>query len=281
MTQRMPLAAVWLMLIGMPLIPLGDTAGKLLASEHDVNPAFIAWSRFALGAILAGLLLKTLPPARLFADWRIWLRGALISLAILSILTALRTEPIANVFGAFFIGPAISYLLSIWLLGERLIWTRVFLVLVGFLGVLMVVQPSPNMSFGLLFAVLAGCFYGGFLTASKWLNSAAPAKHLLLSQLIIGAVLLAPFGIPAIPVWSPTIWGLTALSAASSAAGNLLLILAYALAPASMLAPLVYTQLIAATILGLVVFGTFPNALAITGLCILIATGLGAALLRA
>ena len=42
---------VALMLIAMSLIPFGDTAGKLLVSA-GVSPAFVGWSRFALGAVL-------------------------------------------------------------------------------------------------------------------------------------------------------------------------------------------------------------------------------------
>lgn len=40
------------MFIAMSMIPAGDVAGKLLSSAHDVAPAFVAWSRFAIGVLL-------------------------------------------------------------------------------------------------------------------------------------------------------------------------------------------------------------------------------------
>lgn len=280
MNARIPLSAVGLMLLGMSFIPMGDAAGKLLSGSFGVEPGFIAWSRFAIGAALAFVVLRQVPPRQMALDWRIWLRGALIAGAIFSIMNALKTEALASVFGAFFIGPAVSYILSVWLLHEVFSRVRLFLVLAGFVGVLMVVQPGPNMNIGLLFAVLAGCFYGAFLTASKWLMPVTAAPHLLLSQLLVGSVLLAPVGLTALPEISAPIAGLTLLSAGFSAAGNMLLIVAYGRATASSLAPLVYFQIVAATALGAFVFGTLPDALTWAGLVTILLAGTAAALVR-
>jgi drug/metabolite transporter (DMT)-like permease len=280
MNTRLSPAAVGLMLAAMSLIPLGDTAGKLLTTQFAVAPAFVAWSRFAIGAGLVMVILRIAPSLQLLRDWRIWLRGGLIAAAIASILTALRTEPIANAFGAFFIGPAVSYILSVRFLREPFTWLRAALVAMGFAGVLLVVQPQSGMGGGIWFAVLAGCFYGSFLTTSRWLSDAAPARALLLSQLIVGSVLLAPFGLLTLPPLSMPIAALTLASAACSALGNLLLVLAYARAGASTLAPLVYAQLFAATVLGATVFGTLPDRLAVTGLAVLALSGIGALALR-
>ena len=104
--------ALPLVLLAMCLIPAGDTAGKILGEAQGVHPVFIAWSRFAIGAILLAPFVTTAMPMRLFLDWRVWLRALLVVGGITSILTALRTEPMANVFGAFFVGPILSYFLS-------------------------------------------------------------------------------------------------------------------------------------------------------------------------
>ena len=63
-------------------------------------------------------------------------------------------------------------------------------------------------------------------------------------------------------------------------AGNLLLIVAYRMAPASTLAPFVYFQLIAATLLGWAVFNDWPDAITLIGLALLISTGIGSAILK-
>ena len=166
--HRDVLRALPLMLLAMSLIPAGDTAGKLLG-EAGVAPAFTAWSRFALGAVMILPFVMHLTRPAIFADWRVWLRGLLLAGGIVSILTALGTEPIANVFGAFFLGPILAYVLSAWLLNEGFSRARMVLLGIGFLGVLLVVRPGFGMTPGLGFAVMAGVFYGGFLTASRWL----------------------------------------------------------------------------------------------------------------
>jgi drug/metabolite transporter (DMT)-like permease len=273
------LRALPLMLLAMALIPSGDAAGKLL-SEAGVAPVFTAWSRFALGAALLAPFVLHLTPPRLFLDWRVWLRGGLIVGGIVSILTALRTEPIANVFGAFFVGPMVAYLLSVWLLREAFSAARVALLVVGFAGVVLVVKPGFGMTPGLGFAVLAGLFYGAYLTASRWLAELARPRAMLISQLVVGALVLAPLGLPAMPEITGRVAALTLASALGSMLGNLCLILALRMAPATRLAPFVYTQLIAATVLGWAVFGVWPDALTLAGLAILLVSGLATLGLR-
>ncbi|MEM9436062.1 MAG: DMT family transporter [Pseudomonadota bacterium] len=263
--------AVLIMLLGMAFIPLGDTFGKALTSQ-GISPFFTAFTRFAIAAFI---LIPFLPKGAFAAlkDWRLWLRAALIGGGICSILTALATEPIANVFGAFFIGPIVAYTLSSWLLKEPASWARTALMLLGFMGVLMIVQPGPEMRPGLLFAVLAGVFYGSFLTASKWLVNVAPPITLLFSQLAIAGLLTAPLGLAAIPPLDAWTSFLTVGSSLGSMAGNLLLIVAFSLAPSTKLAPFVYFQIVAATFFGWAVFGAVPGPLAFTGIALLVASG--------
>src|SRR6056297_381059 len=104
---------------------------------------------------------------------------------------------------------------------------------------------------GMGFALLAGVFYGSFLTATRWLAGGFRPRFLLISQLLVGSVLLAPLAFAmSAPAMTPWIWMLLVGSAAGSAMGNFLLAMANRSAPASVIAPLVYTQLIAATMLG-------------------------------
>lgn len=275
MSDVSPFKAALIMIVGMLFIPLGDTAGKLLASVHDVSPPFIAWSRFAFGAVIVFVAFGGRGFSwAIFADWRVWLRAGLVASAIPCIMTALKTEPIANVFGAFFIGPPIAFLLSVVLLGERVTWLRFSLVIAGFLGVLMVVQPSVSLSPNLLFGVAAGMFYGCFLVASRWLAGHYPPRMLLMSQLVIAAILTAPFAVTHWPVVTADLSGLVLWSAAASAIGNLLLVVASRMADASRLAPLVYTQLLSATALGYGVFGDVPDALTSVGLSVIFIAGI-------
>lgn len=258
------------------LVVLGDTAGKLL-TQGGVDPFIVAWSRFGLAALLllpfSGLSLKELVYLK---DWRVLLRAAMIAAGISCILTALKTEPIANVFGAFFIGPVVSYVLAILFLGERPSALRAVLLAIGFLGVMLVVKPGFGATPGIVFALLAGVCYGGYLAMTKMIASVFRPRLLLISQLLIGTLILAPFGLSVeLPQFDIDISLLILGSALGSALGNYLLVIANRMAEASLIAPLVYSQLISATILGVLVFGDWPDLYSLAGLAIIILSGLG------
>lgn len=274
-----PWRAAAVMCLAMCFIPAGDTAGKLLTDDLAVAPVFVAWTRFAIAAIVLAPFVPR-GALRLLLDWRIVVRALMLMGGITCILTALRTAPLADTFAAFFIGPSVSYLLAVIFLREPLSGRRAALVALGFLGVLLIVRPGgAGVAPGLGWAVAAGCFYGAFLTASRWLSSAAPPLSLLFSQLAIPAILLAPAGLLAAPPLTAEIGVLATASALGSMTGNFLLLFAYRRAPATVLAPLVYFQLVAATGLGWAVFGTLPQGLTWLGLGVVIASGVAAATL--
>ena len=260
--------------VAVTFVVIGDTAGKLLTAAGTA-PAFVAWTRFALAAIvlapLSGLRLAEL---RICLDWRVLFRAGLIACGIVCILTALATEPIANVIGAFFVGPIVAYVLAILVLGERPTRGRSLALGIGLLGVLLVVKPGFGATIGMGFALAAGAFYGAYLVATRALAGAYRPRLLLFSQLLIGAVILAPFGVSAgAPTLTPPVLALLVLSAFGSALGNYLLVIAHKRAEASLIAPLVYTQLISATVIGVLVFGEWPDALTFLGLALIAASG--------
>ncbi|WP_435660611.1 DMT family transporter [Leisingera caerulea] len=271
--------AVILMFAAMSMIPAGDLCGKLLTGSGLATPAFVAWSRFSIGA---ALILPFVPRRAftLLGDWRLWLRAGLLTGGIFSIQMALVTEPLANVFAAFFVGPVVSYVLSVLLLREQATLLRSLLMGLGFLGVLMVVRPGFGGSVNLLWAVLAGCFYGGFLTSSRWLAGVGSPLELSLTQLLLSALLMLPLGLASLPEFSPSTAALTVGSAAFSMLGNLLLLFAYGRVQAVKLAPMVYFQLVAAVGLGWAVFSQLPDAWTWAGLAVVLSAGLTSALLR-
>jgi len=270
------------MLASMTLIVGGDTAAKVL-SEQGINPIFVAWTRFALASVIllpfCGLTRTDAPALR---DPMVWLRALLIMAGISCILTALRTEPIANAFGAFFIGPIVAYALSSVLLKERVTAARTVLLALSFGGVLLVVKPGFGATIGMGFAVLAGLFHGSYVVATRAIATRYRPRLLLISQLILGGILLAPFGLAQMPEGlSLEQMGLVLISALGSAFGNLLLVQLSKTTPSSVIAPLIYTQLLSATLFGYLVFAEWPDALSMLGLVVILITGLaGLALSR-
>lgn len=280
MQSELTVARALALLLAMSLIVAGDTAGKLLTGA-GLHPFFVAWARFALGAVLVvpfcGLQRNEW---RSLLDWRVILRAALLATAISCILTALRTEPIANVFGAFFVGPLVAYGLSILLLGERASLLRSVFLLLGFGGVLLVVRPSADMGAGALFALMAGVLFGAMLVATRWLAPLFRPRFLLASQLLIGSCLLAPLGLSALPQGiTPGVAGLLVISALASAGGNYLIVTINRSVPTTLSAPFVYSQLIAATGFGVVVFGDWPDGMTLAGLSVILLSGLAGGIL--
>ncbi len=274
MPQNLSIKIVGIMFLAMTLIVIGDAAGKSLTAA-GFSPFFTAWIRFALAAVVllpfSGLARSEV--GELF-NWCIIVRACLIAAAICSILTALKTEPIANVFGGFFIGPMISYFLSAIILKEKITWRRTVLLLISFVGVILVVKPGFGMRSGMGFAVLAGCFHGTFLVTTRWLAPQYRPRFLLISQLLIGTVILLPFSIGPVPEINSDMIILIILSAMGSAFGNLLLVMVNKTTPANIIAPLIYSQLISATIVGFLVFADWPDHLSLIGLLIIMASGL-------
>ena len=270
-----------LVFTAVTFIVIGDTAGKLL-TEGGAAPLFVAWSRFALGALIllpfSGISRAEL---RFFACWPVLLRAVVIAGAISCILTALKTEPMANVFGAFFVGPVVAFVLAVIILGERPSAGRCALIALGFLGVMLVVKPGFGFTPGMGFALASGGFYGGFLVLTRSVARRFRPRFLLISQLLTGTALLTPAGLSAqMPQFSAGILLLILLSALGSAAGNYLLVVANRRAEASLIAPLVYTQLISAACLGGLVFGDWPDEVSLAGLALIAFSGFAALAIR-
>ncbi|MEL6682376.1 MAG: DMT family transporter [Pseudomonadota bacterium] len=257
----------------MFMIVGGDAAATVLTGA-GFPQVFVAWTRFALAAVLlapfCGLHWAEL---RQFIDWRLALRAALIVGGIVCILTALKTEPMANVFGGFFVGPVVSYFLSALLLREQITPLRTLLLLVSFAGVMLVVRPGFGMTTGMGFAILAGSLYGAYLVATRWLAGRYRPRFLLLSQLIIGAILLTPFAIGPVPDVTFPAMVLITMSALGSATGNFILVLVNRTTPAGVVAPLIYSQLLAAMAIGWAVFGQWPDGQSLVGLVIIMVAG--------
>ena len=267
------------MLLGMMLIPAGDAASKLLSNNHGFHPYFIAWARFALGSMLV-LPFISKNSLTVFRNPLAWIRGVLLAVGISAITLALSLEDLTSVFAVFFVGPIISYILAVVFLKETINLHRSILLLLGFCGILTIARPGFGFTLGLGFALIAGTAYGVFLTLSRVAASQESAKGLLISQMVIAAVITTPMALLNWPTQNLDTLGLLAVSGTFSMLGNLFLILAYARAPATRLAPFVYFQLLGALFFGWMIFGIWPDFWGILGLGLLIVSGFGSAFLR-
>ena len=276
------LKALLCMTLGMTFIPIGDALAKYISSIASFSPGFLAWSRFAIGVVCL------LPLAVYYSSFRQTapgffarqcVRGFCISMTLVFIISAVGKSPLADVFGAFFIGPVIATVLSVVWLKEPVGWLGWLTVFLGFSGVIMVVQPGGELSTGLLHALIAGVFYGSFLAATRWAAGTGPLLAQISAQMLFGFIFLLPFGVlqlqhlqdqPA----STEATLLVLLMGATSAIANIMSIIALKQASAAFLAPIVYLQVVVASIISWMFFKDTPNTLALAGIALIVFTGI-------
>lgn len=268
--------AMILMIIGMCSLPFGDVFAKLATEQSSYDGPVLAFLRFSVGIIIIFPICMMMGGfSGLKASfWKAqFLRGCLVALIVSCIITAVSLIPLAEAFAAFFVGPIVATILSALLLAETVRRIEWFAVTIGFIGVLIVVQPGNSLEPGLLWAIAAGVFYGCFLTTTRWARETGPPLAQTLVQFAFASLLLAPFVLPEISISDLSVPSLLLGSGFFSTLGNLLSIIALGMARAAKLAPLVYFQLPAATLYGWLYFDSLPQKATITGMLIIIIAG--------
>jgi drug/metabolite transporter (DMT)-like permease len=272
-----PAAGIALMALAMVLLPTGDAIAKHLTAITAYGAGFLAWSRFVVGLALVGPVaaasgqLGGLDGMFLL---RQAVRGGLVAGAIVFVINAVETAPLADVYGAFFVGPTAAIVMARVLLHERVRPREWLAVLLGFAGVLLIVRPTGEVSPGILWALASGLSFGGFLVATRWAAGTAPPMAQLTGQLFFGFAFLAPLGVGDLVRHGIEAPGWLIAMALASALANLLQLLAVRHAGAALLAPVVYVQLIAATALGWALFAGRPDGWTFAGLSVILIAGL-------
>ena len=162
------------------------------------------------------------------------------------------------------------------LLGEHVGWRRWTAIVIGFCGVLVVARPGLGGLHPAALLSLGGTVcYAVYVISTRVLSRTDSNETTQFYTNLVGAVGMTAF----LPfVWSPPdsllTGGLMVLIGALGGGGHYLLIRAHRLAPASTLAPFIYTQMIWTTTLGFAVFGDVPHHWTIVGGLIVISSGL-------
>lgn len=272
-----PLLGVIVMTGGMLLLPVGDAIAKHITQITLYSGAFLAWTRFVVGASLVGpYAIATGAFKGLGWDFvgRQALRGGLVAFAITCMINAVERAPLADVFGAFFVGPSIATVLAVTLLKERAGPAEWAAVLLGFIGVLLVVQPTGVPSPGLFWALGGGCLFGCFLVATRWSAGTAPPIAQLTGQFIFGGLILAPLAIWDLIEHGIDVPLLILAAGITSGTSNLLQIQAFRFAGAVYLAPVIYSQILSATAISVLVFSDPLDPVAMIGLGVILSCAL-------
>ena len=286
MTRDTTLRGIVLMLIFCMIAPLLDVASKL-AAEGGMPVGQITAARFGVqGALMLpvllvmGLSLRMTRKALAYT----FLRAFFLILSTYSFVSGIAVMPVADALAIAFVEPFILLILGSFIFGDQVGPRRIAACAVGFCGALLVIQPSIQV-FGLvalwpLGTAFAFAFYMLVTRAiSAWMHPVAMQVHTSWTGVVLclPVLLLADgSGIATLdPVWPDGlnwIWlfGVGFWAAVSHMA------MTYALkyAPSATLAPLHYSEIVVAVILGYLIFGDFPNPLTWAGIAIIVSSGL-------
>lgn len=268
--------------IGLLLFACMDSATKYLTQHYNVP--FVVAIRYLVHFALMVLVLAPRYSTPMLQTKRrslVIVRSLVLVVASLSVGMALHRMPQAETTAITFLAPMLVVLLACPLLGERIGALGWAAAVMGFVGVLMIARPGSGLDLvGVLFALLAACANAAYQLLSRILATTERPIALLFYTALAGSLV---FGLALPWTWdnqAPSYLEL-ALFIGMGAAGGLghyFFTLAYRYAPASLLAPVVYLQLVWAGLLGWLIFGGTPDHLSLLGMTVVAGSGLMIAL---
>lgn len=274
-----------LMIIFALIAPGIDIFAKL--ATQTLPPGEVALARFIVQLVLLSPVVIWRGAFRNLSMMSLGshaLRGLLLGIATVCFISAVQKMPVADAISIFFVEPMILTILGGVLLGEQVGWRRYAACLVGFLGAMIVVRPSfEELGWVALLPIGTALAFAFYLLLTRHLAPREDPYAMqgyagLFGSLFVGAALLLGNGTGSAifdPVWPDLNGWLMMLGVGVMATiSHLFLVFAFRKAPASVLAPLQYLEIVAATIFGYLIFGDFPDALKWLGISIIIGSGM-------
>ena len=210
------------------------------------------------------------------------LRGVCTICPTMGFFLALKYVPLAEATALGFLHPIMVVVASAFILKEKLTTGKIFIVLLGFLGVLIITRPGLGVIHpASLLIIIANLFFGIYQIVSKYLDKISNETSTLFFTTMFGLIVssiflfllpnnfsnLVDFDLTNILIFLFFFGLLTSL-------GEYCLLTAYKTATASFLTPLFYTMLIWSTLYGFVIFKELPDFFSVFGALILVGAGL-------
>jgi len=267
-----------LMVLAMAAFAIADTFIKLSANAmSSAHTALLLISGSLLVFMVLAIVQKQPLLDKAALSPVLLIRYVAEIVATFGMLQALRLVPLSTVGAILQATPLMVSVGAVFLLGERMSWRRWSAVVVGFLGVLLIVQPSTqSFDINVLWAILA--MLG--LSARDLTTRVTPANMASSSLAAYTMAAAVPFMLIWVLVSEPDLlpvsvdWGLVAGMTSFATAGYLMIITSIRIAPVSVVSPYRYSRLLFLLLLGVIVFGERPDALMLYGSAIVIAAGL-------
>ncbi len=269
---------IWLMVATTFVFAVQDGLSRHLASEYNVMMVVMVryWFFAAFVVTIAGrkpgglraAMQTELPGMQIF-------RGLLLAAEINVMVLAFVYLGLVESHAVFACYPLLIAALSGPILGERVGWRRWAAIGVGFVGVLIILQPSggvfsPYAVIPLVSALMFALY--GLLT--RYVGRVDSATTSFFYTGVAGAVLATAVGLWFWEPMTPPDWGWMATLCITGALGHYLLIRCYEVAEASAVQPFAYLQLVFASAMGVMLFGETVRLNVALGAGLIVAAGL-------
>ena len=287
--------AVSFLLLGILGISINDTIIKFLSDAYALHQLVFIRAIFGLLIIVPLVLVRQgIAVLRTTRPGIHALRGLLIVLANLTFFAGLASLPLAEASAVVFVSPVLITIFSFYFLGEQIGVWRWSAVIVGLIGMICVVQPfGARLELTYLWPLAAAVCYAGFTVTTRFLGRtegvASLATYSIVSFLVVSVAMgllvgdgsFANTGNPNLEfllrAWRwPDAADLGQIAAIGvlSAVIAIAMSAAYRAGEASFLAPFEYVNLPLVLLWGFLIFGDFPNALALFGMAWIVSGGM-------
>ena len=270
-------AGIAYMLLGVVLLPVMNAMAKSLATDYPLTQ--VVWARFLghlvwmslfFGPFLGAALLQAHRPREMIGRSLVFFASNLVFIA------ALPHIQLATASAIMFTTPLVVVALSAPLLKERVGPWRSAAVVVGFCGALVIIRPGTDVfqPAAVLILLSAVCFAGYQLWTRRLAQHERP-ETLIIYTALAGAIvmsLMAPFGArpPDDIVDGLKFAGVGLIGGAA----QYFIICALQRAPASVVSPIGYAELITAAAFGYAIFGDLPDRYTWLGAALIVGSGL-------
>ncbi len=275
--RRQRLIAIGLMSGALFCFACLDASVKWLSGH--VDPLQIVWARYMGSVVIVSIFVNQYTSPGVSRTMRPWLqvfRSLLLLGSTILNFFALKYLQLAETVSIQFITPFLVALLAGPILGEWVGPRRMIAIGIGFLGVLIVTRPGfGGLHPAAFLSVASAVCYALYGISTRLLAATDSSRTTMFYSGLAGVAIMTPI----VPfVWvapqSTLVWILLLAVGFWGAFGHWLLILAHARAPAPVLAPFIYGQLLWMLLLGYIVFGDFPDRWTLIGAGVVIASGL-------
>jgi drug/metabolite transporter (DMT)-like permease len=268
------LIGIGLMLLGIFMFAVNDVMGKWLVGTYSVGQLLLIRSAAALLVLAPAMAKEGLAHLRAAPRPGLQVLRVVCSTAeVAAFYWAVAFLPLADVMTFYLAGPIYVAALAVLFLGERLSRAEIAAIALGFVGVVIALDPSGATFTGPAMIAIAGslCFAALMIT-TRYLRGTSDSVLVLgqtLGALIFGGV-TAPFA------WVPPSavdYGLLGLLGVVALIAHACVNRSLKLAPAAVVAPYQYTLIVWAALFGYIVFGDLLRMHTLIGACLIVAAG--------